>query len=83
MAVVNPGKMKNVGEVQANLNMWEERISQLETVQGKGNLGATEGCDHHQRSAEQGARLYFLAARKGPNVRTDQGDDFYIFFTNG
>ena len=31
MAVVNPGKMKNVGEIQANLNMWEERISQLET----------------------------------------------------
>jgi len=31
MAVVNPGKMKNVGEIQANLNMWEERINQLET----------------------------------------------------
>ena len=31
MAVVNPGKMKSVGEIQANLNMWEERISQLET----------------------------------------------------
>jgi len=31
MAVVNPGKMKSVGEIQSNLNMWEERISQLET----------------------------------------------------
>ena len=31
MAVVNPGKMKNVWEIQANLNMWEERINQLET----------------------------------------------------
>jgi len=29
--VVNPGKMKSVGEIQSNLNMWEERISQLET----------------------------------------------------
>jgi len=63
MAVVNHGKMKNVGEIQANLNMWEERINQYrDTVQGEGNLGATESCDHHQCSAEQGAGLYFLAA---------------------
>ena len=31
MAVVNPGKIKSVGEIQASLNMWEERITQLET----------------------------------------------------
>ena len=31
MAVVSPGKMKNVGEIQANLNMWGERMNQLET----------------------------------------------------
>jgi len=31
MAVVNPGKIKSIGEIQASMNMWEERITQLET----------------------------------------------------
>ena len=31
MAVVNPGKIKNMGEIQSSLTMWEEKIKQLET----------------------------------------------------
>ena len=31
MAVVNPGRIKSIGDIQASLNLWEERILQLET----------------------------------------------------
>ena len=30
MAVVNPGRIKSIGDIQASLNLWEERILQLE-----------------------------------------------------
>merc|ERR1712086_729283 len=31
MAVVNPGRIKSIGDIQASSNLWEERILQLET----------------------------------------------------